>query len=96
MTARPDAPCERHAYTHQQAIAMPAPPPAWRFLPSLGPWATAAVRNGTDLKDLQEAGGWNSPAMPLWYINVGTVANAGVRLDASSMPFDADDDDEDE
>lgn len=73
---------------------MPAPPPAWRFLPSLGPWATAAVRNGTDLKDLQEAGGWNSPAMPLWYINVGTVANAGVRLDASSMPFDADDDED--
>lgn len=45
-------------------------------------WATAAVRNGTDIKALQEAGGWASPAMPLRYAAAGVIANAGVKLDA--------------
>jgi integrase len=28
-------------------------------------WATAAIKGGTDIKSLQDAGGWSSPAMPL-------------------------------
>jgi integrase len=43
-------------------------------------WATQAARNQTPLPDLQEAGGWNSPAMPMRYIQENTVANAGVKL----------------
>jgi integrase len=43
-------------------------------------WATIAVRNGTDIRALQEAGGWASPAMPLRYAEVGRVANEGVKL----------------
>lgn len=43
-------------------------------------WATTAVRNGTHVKDLQEAGGWASPAMPLQYAERAEVANEGVRL----------------
>lgn len=43
-------------------------------------WATAAVRNGTDIKALQTAGGWNSPAMPLRYAEENTIANDGVIL----------------
>lgn len=43
-------------------------------------WATAAVRNGTDIRALQEAGGWASPAMPLRYAAAGLIANQGVKL----------------
>ena len=43
-------------------------------------WATAAVRGGTDIKALQDAGGWSSPAMPLRYAEAGAIANAGVKL----------------
>ena len=43
-------------------------------------WATDAARNGTDLKALQDAGGWASPAMPLHYIESAKIANAGVKL----------------
>ncbi len=43
-------------------------------------WATAAIRNGTDIKALQTAGGWNSPAMPLRYAEENVVANEGVML----------------
>lgn len=43
-------------------------------------WATAALRGGTDLKSLQDAGGWTSPAMPLRYAESRAVANKGVRL----------------
>jgi integrase len=43
-------------------------------------WATRAARNGTPVKNLQEAGGWNSPAMPLHYIEAEQVANEGVIL----------------
>lgn len=43
-------------------------------------WATAAIRGGTDIKSLQDAGGWASPAMPLRYAESAKIANAGVRL----------------
>jgi integrase len=44
-------------------------------------WATAATRNGTPIKALQDAGGWNSPTMPLRYAESAEIANDGVRLD---------------
>ena len=44
-------------------------------------WATAATRAGTPIKALQDAGGWNSPAMPLRYAESAEIANDGVRLD---------------
>lgn len=44
-------------------------------------WATAASRAGTPIKALQDAGGWNSPAMPLRYAESAAIANDGVRLD---------------
>lgn len=43
-------------------------------------WATRAARNGTPLERLQGASGWNSPAMPLRYVEVAKIANEGVRL----------------
>lgn len=43
-------------------------------------WATQAARNGTPVDRLQDAGGWNSPAMPLRYVEAAKVANEGVRL----------------
>lgn len=43
-------------------------------------WATSAVRGGTDIKSLQDAGGWNSPVMPLRYAESGAIANQGVKL----------------
>jgi integrase len=43
-------------------------------------WATSATRGGTDLKSLQDAGGWKSPAMPMRYVESQAVANKGVRL----------------
>lgn len=43
-------------------------------------WATRAARNGTPLDRLQDAGGWNSPAMPLRYIENAKIANDGVNL----------------
>lgn len=44
-------------------------------------WATTASRSGTPIDRLQEAGGWNSPAMPLRYVNAAKIANDGVRLE---------------
>jgi integrase len=44
-------------------------------------WATVATRAGTGVKALQDAGGWNSPIMPLRYAESSAVANAGVRLE---------------
>lgn len=38
-------------------------------------WATFAVRAGTSLKALQDAGGWSSAAMPLRYAASAEVAN---------------------
>ena len=45
-------------------------------------YATDAIRNGTDIKSLQDAGGWNSPAMPLRYAESAKIANSGVKLTA--------------
>jgi integrase len=44
-------------------------------------WATIAARNGTPLDRLQDAGGWNSLAMPARYVEAAKVANEGIRLD---------------
>lgn len=44
-------------------------------------WATFAIKAGTDVKALQDAGGWKSPVMPLRYAAAGKIANAGVKLD---------------
>ncbi|MBC7870645.1 MAG: site-specific integrase [Chitinophagaceae bacterium] len=44
-------------------------------------WATRASRKGTDPFSLQEAGGWNSLAMPRRYVEDAKIANAGVKLD---------------
>lgn len=43
-------------------------------------WATQAARNGTPVDRLQDAGGWNSPAMPLRYVETAKIANEGVKL----------------
>ena len=43
-------------------------------------WATLAVAGGTDIKALQDAGGWSSPAMPLRYAASASIANKGVKL----------------
>jgi integrase len=45
-------------------------------------WATQAARNGTQVDRLQDAGGWNSPAMPLRYVEKAAIANEGVKLSA--------------
>ncbi len=42
-------------------------------------WATAATEAGTDVKALQDAGGWNSPAMPLRYAKSSEIANERVK-----------------
>ncbi len=44
-------------------------------------WATKAARSGTDPFALQEAGGWNSLAMPRRYVEAAWIANAGVVLE---------------
>jgi integrase len=44
-------------------------------------WATRAARGGTDPFALQEAGGWNSLAMPRRYVEDAKIANEGVRFD---------------
>jgi len=46
-------------------------------------WATDAVRNGTLIDRLQDAGGWSSLAMPMRYIESARIANTGVRLSPS-------------
>jgi integrase len=46
-------------------------------------WATAAVRNGTQLDRLQDAGGWSSLAMPARYVEAARISNMGVHLDAN-------------
>lgn len=43
-------------------------------------WATWAARNGTPAKVLQDAGGWNSPVIPMRYIASQEIANEGVIL----------------
>lgn len=44
-------------------------------------WATTAARKGTDPFSLQEAGGWNSLAMPRRYVEAARIANEGVHLE---------------
>lgn len=44
-------------------------------------WTTRAIRSGTDLFALQEAGGWNSLAMPRRYAEAAKIANERVKLD---------------
>ena len=44
-------------------------------------WATMAARAGTPIDRLQDAGGWNSPAMPLRYVETAKIANEGVKLE---------------
>lgn len=44
-------------------------------------WATTAGLNGTQIKVLQDAGGWASPNMALRYMESAAIANEGVRLD---------------
>jgi len=41
-------------------------------------WATYEANNGTPVNRLMDAGGWNSPAMPLRYIARAEIANAGT------------------
>jgi integrase len=43
-------------------------------------WATRATQQGTHPRALQQAGGWNSPAMVMRYIDETDIANAGVNL----------------
>jgi integrase len=43
-------------------------------------WATRATAMGTHPKALQQAGGWNSPAMVMRYVDEAEIANAGVKL----------------
>jgi integrase len=43
-------------------------------------WVEAAIRGKTDIKALQDAGGWTSPAMPLRYAASAEIANEGVVL----------------
>jgi integrase len=42
-------------------------------------WAKDAIKN-TDIKSLQQAGGWSSSAMPLRYADDAKIANEGVNL----------------
>ncbi len=43
-------------------------------------WATRAARQKTDPFALQEAGGWNSLAMPRRYVEEAQIANENVKL----------------
>lgn len=43
-------------------------------------WATRAATMGTSPFDLQDAGGWNSLAMPRRYVDHAKIANEGVKL----------------
>jgi integrase len=46
-------------------------------------YATDAIKNGTDIKSLQDAGGWDNPVMPLRYAESAKIANSGVKLSAT-------------
>lgn len=53
-------------------------------IPNLSPhdlrhsWATEHARKGANIKALQQAGGWSSPAMPLHYVQESEIANEGL------------------
>jgi integrase len=44
-------------------------------------WATVLSRKGTQIRALQDAGGWSSPAMPLRYAESARIANDGAEVD---------------
>jgi integrase len=44
-------------------------------------WATMLSRKGTQIRALQDAGGWSSPAMPLRYAESARIANDGAEVD---------------
>ncbi len=44
-------------------------------------WATKLANSKTPIDKLMSAGGWNSPAMPLRYIEASRIANDGIDLD---------------
>ncbi|MEM9773989.1 MAG: tyrosine-type recombinase/integrase [Chloroflexota bacterium] len=44
-------------------------------------WATDVLASGAQIDQLQQAGGWKSPSMPLRYVNKRKVANEGINLD---------------
>ena len=41
-------------------------------------WATEHAQRGVNVKDLQQAGGWSSPYMPLQYVQDSEIANEGL------------------
>ena len=41
-------------------------------------WATFEAKNNTPINRLMDAGGWNSPSMPLRYIESSRIANQGT------------------
>jgi integrase len=43
-------------------------------------WVERALRGGTGIRVLQQAGGWSTPIMPLRYAGDMEIANEGVRL----------------
>lgn len=43
-------------------------------------WATQAARGNTPIDALMQGGGWNSPAMPLRYVETARIANERVTL----------------
>jgi integrase len=43
-------------------------------------WATQAARDNTPIDALMQGGGWNSPAMPLRYVESARIANERVTL----------------
>jgi integrase len=44
-------------------------------------WATVLSRKDTQIRALQDAGGWSSPAMPLRYAESARIANEGAEVD---------------
>lgn len=56
-------------------------PPLLPILPAASrELLAAASRNGTPIRNLQDAGGWSSPAMPR-YAQAQEIANEGVILE---------------
>ncbi|MFT5193774.1 MAG: integrase [Cellvibrionaceae bacterium] len=44
-------------------------------------WATDVLQSGAQVDQLQQAGGWKSPSMPLRYVNKRVIADEGIKLD---------------
>ena len=43
-------------------------------------WTKDAIKSGTDIKSIQQAGGWSGSAMVLRYADDAKIANEGVKL----------------